>query len=672
MNRVAYIILALFFLSNLFGQEKTIDKKVDSLDWYLSNAKNEKRYSLEERLDFTWKAKKLAEKYGTESDLLSCDILLSTIYWEQKNLDSFRYANEKALTKAKRLKDTSTLAKAYFLKGKYYRGYPLTDSAYYYYHKSEKLYKSLGDNFNTAIVLLSIAIVQKNEKDFIGSEVTSIESLSLLEDVRQTDEVRRVKAYLYNNLGMVFDQLEQFQESIEYHLKAFELKRTLDGDNLETIDNSKNNLARAYKNSGAYAIAASNYKEILDDKELKHRRPPFYALVLDNYAHTKFLMGDLMELPELYLKALRICDSIGETYNSIIINQHLAEFYNSKGKKDSARYYGYAAKDISLQYHNDDLLESILLLSKIEDDSLAVKHYKDYIALNDSLHQNERAVRNKFARIRYETREIEQKNKQISKEKSWLTILLVGVLLTFVLIYIIVSQRAKNRQLQFSQQQQEANEEIYNLMLSRQDKIDEARMLEKRRISEELHDGVLGRLFGTRLSLDSLNMVNSEEAIKNRGVYIEELKNIEHEIRKISHDLNTDFISGSGYLDIVDNLVSTQTAAYQLGYTLNHNDSIVWDEVSNKTKIHFYRIIQESLQNIYKHANASHVTIDFTLGQGVISLSIRDDGNGFDVNRARKGIGLKNINSRVSEIEGELQIDSTPSTGTIILVNVPI
>ena len=77
------------------------------------------------------------------------------------------------------------------------------------------------------------------------------------------------------------------------------------------------------------------------------------------------------------------------------------------------------------------------------------------------------------------------------------------------MIYIILAQRAKNKELKFAKQQQETNEEIYNLMLSQQDKVDEARALEKKRISEELHDGILGRLFGTRLSLDSLNMANS-------------------------------------------------------------------------------------------------------------------------------------------------------------------
>ena len=186
-----------------------------------------------------------------------------------------------------------------------------------------------------------------------------------------------------------------------------------------------------------------------------------------------YLSNDFEQLPKLYLKALRVCDSIGANYNSIVINQHLAEYYNANEKKDSALFYAYRAKEISEQYYNDDLLKSLLLLSKIEEDSMAVKHYNEYIVLNDSLLKNERNLRNKFARIRFETKEIEQENIQMAREKMWLMILSVALIFTAFLLYIIITQRNKNKELQFIQQQQEANEEIYNLMLSQQDKIDD-------------------------------------------------------------------------------------------------------------------------------------------------------------------------------------------------------
>ncbi len=208
-------------------------------------------------------------------------------------------------------------------------------------------------------------------------------------------------------------------------------------------------------------------------------------------------------------------------------------------------------------------------------------------------------------------------------------------------------------------------------MLTQQDKIEEGRAQEKKRISEELHDGILGRLFGTRLSLDSLNENIDQDTVKNRSGYIKELKAIEQEIRKISHDLNADFVSGSGFFDIIKALVENQTKAYNLKYELYKNDDIDWEDIPNKTKINLYRIIQESLQNIYKHADAKLVKINFELKNNFILLEISDDGSGFDINRVKKGIGLKNIASRVNDLGGDLDINSMRGKGTTVLVLIP-
>ncbi|MGB5418100.1 tetratricopeptide repeat-containing sensor histidine kinase, partial [Algibacter sp.] len=470
---------------------------------------------------------------------------------------------------------------------------------------------------------------------------------------------------------IVFNELEQFEESINYYNRALDLKRGLEGDFERSIGLSENNIAFTYKNSGQFKIALEKYEQILANKKLINNYADVHVLALGNYANTLYLSKNFEKLPGLYLKALKICDSINDSYNSIIINQHLAEYYNDRNQKDSAKYYAYKAKNLSKVYNNDDLLKSLLLISKIESGSVSNKFLNDYIKLSDSLQKSERLKRDKFARIRFETNKIEQENIKITKERLWLLIISIVLILASFLLYLVISQRNKNKELEFVQKQQEANEEIYNLMLSQNESIEEARALEKKRISEELHDGVLGRLFGTRLSLDSLNMSSSLEAINTREQYINELKTIEEDIRKVSHELNTDFISGSGFIDIIKTLVETQTLAYQLDYELKQDDDIHWDSVSNKKKIHIYRIIQETLHNIYKHAQASKVNISFNLKNSVICLTIEDDGVGFDVSKAKSGIGLKNMNSRIKEINGSIAITSHINAGTKVIIEVP-
>jgi two-component system, NarL family, sensor kinase len=664
-----FFVVLFFCFSTLFSQQGE-KSDLDSISYYLINSSKKKSNDFESKLSYALRAKEISEKYKIDSLILKSEINLSLIYLDKDEAFPFLKKSHNALKLAEKIKDSSSLAFVNKKLGYYYFDKSV-DSAYYYDIRAEKLYRNLKDKFNIAVVLLDIASLQFSDKDYTGSELTAVKGLSLLNQLEETDEIAKYKSFFYNNLGLVFRLLEQYDESILYYNKALDIQSKLYSKDSNIISGQKNNLANTYRSAGQYEVALGYYKEILSKENLISDDPGFYVQLLDNYAYTLYLSKQYEQFPKLYLDALKICDSIGSDYYSIVINQHLAEYYHDNDNQDSAKYYAYKAKEVSESYYNDDLLQSLLLLSRIEDDSMAVKHYDAYIKLNDSLQKNERAHRNKFARIQFETDEIEQKNIQITREKLWLMLLSGILLITALLIYVIVTQRNKNKELQLVQQQQEANEEIYNLMLSQQDKVEEARSNEKKRVSQELHDGVLGRLFGTRLSLDSLNLSSTAEAIKTRGQYIDELKTIEQDIRKVSHELNTDFVSGSGFVEIIKTLVGTQSEVYKIKYLLNFDDSITWDDVSNKTKIYIYRIIQETLHNIYKHAHANLVKISLQLKNNVIWLTISDDGVGFDVEKAKKGIGIKNMNARVNEIDGILHIKSEKDKGTTIIIIIP-
>src|SRR5690606_29566543 len=105
---------------------------------------------------------------------------------------------------------------------------------------------------------------------------------------------------------------------------------------------------------------------------------------------------------------------------TIVINQHLAKYYNFRNQQDSAKYYAYRAKDLAFPKYTTDLLESYSVIAEVEVDSIAVKYYNEYIKLNDSIIKNERAIRDKFTRIKYETDKIEEENVKITRERMWL------------------------------------------------------------------------------------------------------------------------------------------------------------------------------------------------------------------------------------------------------------
>ncbi|MEO8774055.1 MAG: ATP-binding protein [Gelidibacter sp.] len=590
------------------------------------------------------------------------------------NFKEFRKINFNNLRLAETIRDSLTIAIANHNLGYYHhRNRNQNDSAYYYYSKAYKMAEQLSLTLRQVDILINFSEIQSLEKDYIGSEESAIKAIKLVENLPKNDFNLESLWLLFDRIGDGATTLKMFDKAIEYHQKAYAMAKKRRDGLLHQL-HSENNIAHVYKEKGDFEKALKIYEGILNRKELFDLDPNFYALVLDNVAFTRFLNGneDFQQLEHMLERAYHISDSLNDKINMLNVTIDLSKFYKAQDKQDKALKYAeesyQLAKDIS---SNDLLLQSMVILADLKPGDEGKMYLKKHIQLNDSLLVHERSIRNKFARIAFETDQIELENERISTEKTWWTVSSIVLLVTSLLIYVIITQRNKNRELKFKQDQQEINEEIYNLMLSQQDKVDGARFEEKKRISQELHDGILGRLFGTRLSLDSFNLNEGKEAVKVRSKYISELKIIESDIRKISHDLNTDFVAGSGFIDILLQLIEKQTTAYQLEYKFNYTDDINWELVSNKTKINIYRMVQEALQNIYKHAHAKIMEISFQRKKNVICLTISDDGIGFDPTKSKRGIGLKNINSRVNELNGTVAFHSEIDQGTIITVNIP-
>ncbi|WP_298892911.1 tetratricopeptide repeat protein [uncultured Psychroserpens sp.] len=630
-------------------------------------------YSLQERLNFAIQSSQLAEEIGNDSTILRSNRQLALLYFNTEQYDKYISTNKANAKIAEKLNDSNAIAIANDNLAVYFHSNQENDSAYYYYSKALKYYSN--NRFaSKGTILLNIADLQDTEKDYFGSEENAISALKIFENLPETEDNLDNLWILNNLIGIISLKLGNYDKSLEYHDKAEKVSSKMRNGFYNKIY-STNNKAFVYRKKENYSKAIELYSSLIEIKDQYDAYDPtFYPLVVDNLAYTKLVAGskDYEEMERLFNEAYHISDTLDDATTKLQVSIDLSKFYFQQKKTDSSLKYADASYKIAKSISsNEILLDALKILSKLKKGEEGKKYLYEHIRLGDSLLLVERSVRNKYARIKYDTDNVEKANARMSQQLMWLLAISGALLVTLFLLYIIITQRAKNKELKFEKDQQKANEEIYNLMLSQQDKVDEARANEKKRISEELHDGILGRLFGTRLSLDSLNFSEGQDAIKNRATYIKELMTIENDIRKVSHDLNTDFVSGSGFMDIVSELIEKQTLAYQLESSFNYTDDINWESVPNKTKINIYRIIQESLQNIYKHANANAVKISIQLKNNVICLSITDDGDGFDVNKSKKGIGLKNINSRVNEVEGKAEFNSILKEGTEVSIIIP-
>lgn len=351
----------------------------------------------------------------------------------------------------------------------------------------------------------------------------------------------------------------------------------------------------------------------------------------------------------------------------------MAEFYFSKGDSLKAIDFTKDANRLAATVDNHrDRLAALKLLSKI-DKANSDTYLSTYIALNDSLQIQERAIRNKFTRIRYETDEYVEETERLATQNILISIIGIISVLLLSLLYFIKRQSSKNKELVFEKQQQKANEEIYELMLERQAKLEEGRLEERNRISEDLHDGVLGKLFGTRVGLGFLDIEGDDTTLEKHQFYIDEMQHIEREIRDISHELKSNILSSDADFPlIIGDYIKPKSELHLFNYAINNNQAIPWKNIDDDIKVSLYRIIQEAIQNILKHASATTITINFDLNQETLLLSIVDDGSGFDERTIKKGIGLKNMKSRVAKFKGTIVLNSNIDKGTTLTITIPI
>lgn len=673
MSRFTLFLFLFLFCKSLYAQNIIKSQLYDSI-LKLRELSVDGSKTINQRYKFAKTALEFSKDTGVDSIILKSNRIFSTLFLHDGKYEEFKNVNYHTLKLAKKINDSAEIALSNHNLGWYhFQSRIQNDSAYNYLNKALKIYEKLNRVKSQVDVLQNLSDILQVEKDYLGSEENAIKALKLLESLPKNETNLRTIWNLYNILGIVSLELNQYDESIEYHKKAQEIADESEYGELRSLY-SQNNVAFVHKEKGDIYTALQLYENVLEKKELFDLEPTFYALVLDNVAFTRFLMGNKKydDLERMFKKAYKISDSLRDPITKLATTIDMAKFYQAQNNIESALRYANETYQLAKQTNeNNMLLESLMILAELNPDGEGKKYLNEHIRLSDSLLQHERGIRNKFARVQFETDQIEQENERIATQRFWLLIVSIVLLLTLFLLYIIITQRVKNKELQFEKEQQQINEEIYNLMLSQQDKLDEARANEKKRISQEIHDGMLGKLFGVRMNLDTLTLFLNKEKMAQGAMYIKDLKTIEEDLRKISHDLNTDFVESSGFMDIVETLIQNQMQAYQLTYEFFHSDDIDWEAVSNKCKIHIYRILQETMQNIHKHAKAKHIKIGFHLKNGVILLAISDDGKGFVPNKSRKGIGLKNINSRVAEINGTVALDSEIDKGTTITIKIP-
>lgn len=665
-----FLVLVLFGCTSKSRKDENVNSSKDSLALYLSLA-NDINLPFNYKQNYNRKAFDIIIAQKNDSLNRVNLFKIANRYYNMTDWKSYQKTSKLILERSISSKDSSSMAKAYTYLGDYYRSQMVSDSAFLNYFTAEKIYLRINDELNLAKTFFVKADLQFTEADYFESEITVFKALKIL---KKQKNISNQLYDCYNLLGILYNEREEYDKALEFHNKALlTLEDKSIPEELQLKATSLNNIGFVYLSMDNYSKAKIYFQKGLEQKDLFNGNTELYAMLLDNLAYSKFKLKESDKLPEQFYDALKIRDSLKLTSGIILTKIHLSEYFASK--KDTLRAIQFSKQALNLSRSSNKLSNTIDALKQISivDPENASIYSNEYIRLNEKLVKAERKMGEKFSRIQYETSEIKDQNSNLQEKNKTLVYVFSICTLGGLFFYVYKTQQAKNRELLFKQQQQIANEDIYNLMISQQNEIELTRIREKKRVAQDLHDGVLGRMFGIRISLDSLDKIDEADAAPKRKKYLAELKHIEEDIREISHDLNrekSELINN--FVVILNKLFENQQNTYPSKLITSFDSHIKWELVSNMVKINLYRIIQEALQNCNKYAKADVIKIEFKSEINHLVLSILDDGVGFNVKRAKNGIGLHNIQYRAAECKGVITLKSAKGEGTLLVVKVPI
>lgn len=666
-NLVILFFLILILSCNKFRGD-FINDNSSSVEYYLSK-KDDSTLNYKERLKFVDSAYQSVIKMPNiqKNRILLSEI--SFVFFENQQLDKFKESTNILLRRARETKDTIMIAKSYRYIGSYYKNTNVNDSSFYYYIEAKKIYKkyNLDDDYYNIIFFESI--VKYNISDYIGADLSLRKAYNYF---RKKNNLERLNP-ICTQLGLTNNELRDYDKAVEYFKESLRITSMNNNKYLKSL--CFNNLGLVYNNNKEYKKAIENFNLALRNKSIKKEDPELYGHLLDNLGFSYLKLGSNTKLPQLFYESLKIRDSLGNIPAIIVSNNHLSEYYQKKKDSIKSLYFVNKALNIALKSRDPRNMVLALKQASIVDKKNASKYSEDYIRISDSLQLVERKNIDRFARIELETDELRQEKSVLEERNRNILSYLLGTIVIGGFLFFIRIQRSRQRELALKQSQQQANEEIYRLIISHQNQLEEGRDLEKKRISKELHDGVLGRLFGLRLNLEGLNNFDDTDAKQTRQEYLNELKVIEQDLREISHELNREnLVLINNFEAIINNHLDQQAKNYKPKLTAHLSDNINWEILPNTTKINLYRILQEALQNINKHAEAKHISVQFVKdAKGNLLFTIEDDGKGYNTNSKRSmGIGLSNIVERVHQCEGKIDIRSQLGKGTKIMITFPL
>ncbi len=612
------------------------------------------------------------------------------------------------------------LASAYYQKG-------MPDSALIYYQQGLEKSEQIQSDYWKARYLLWSGGIFLSRMQFDSSDIYLNKSFPLIEKLRNDS----LKAQYFQNKGTAAMFQSRYQQAAELMMKSVSIMEPMkEKAPASILMAAYTNLSGIFNEMKQYEKALSyDKKTIAYIQATSYEQKSEYASIYFNHASTYFHLKEMKKI-KLYLDSASYFEKLYPNKRAKLnILGAYGSYYSEINKKDSALEYMKQAIEISKQtgdfYFFSEQAYNISMI-KIEQKKYEsafillqealpyAKEFSDYKMLGNIYNAlKEIAVVQKKHRQSYEYSELsrlyldsaasietkntillleakyesEQKEAEIvmlqlsNKEKEFAVLqrnrlLLIGGLAASSLLLLLGLLYRNSQQKRVIAEKDQLFHQEQIKFLERQQQIVSLQSMvngqetERTRIAKDLHDG-LGGLFST-VKMHFSTLSHEQHQLQTNSLFskcFELVKTASEEVRRIAHNMMPEVLLKMGVIQATQELCNSISAGKLLKVSMQSYG--MEKRLNASTETMLFRIIQELLNNIIKHADATEAIVQFNRDGNRLSVTVEDNGRGFNMKESDEKItaGLASVKSRVQYLNGQLSIDSQNEIGTTILMN---
>lgn len=614
----------------------------------------------------------------SKQDSIKVNLLneIASEYFNQNTTKAAEYTNQ-ALSLSEKINFKNGKAKALNSLGILVQKQGNYDSAIVLQNSALNIYQQINNQKGIAKSYSDLCIAYWKKADFVSALDYELKSLKAYEKINDQKGI----AFCYNMIGIIYKDLKKPEDAIKYYLLSAKIKKNIADE--KGLASTYNNIANVYKDK-LNEDSSYKYYNLALLLHKKNTNLSGESMVLANIGSLKFKLGKYQDALNYYLLGLDVEKKLADS-NSIATSYiNIGNSYTALKKYSEARKYIFEGLKI-LEKIND--LEGVMsayemlayLYQEEKNFEEALHYYQQFISVRDSIMGN--SEKEKIAELQTQY-EVEKKDLELAKNKAELdakekqayikNIVIISILGISGLLFLAGIMYFRKKKVE---QQAALNAEIANQKELRTKAIMEAEEKERRRIAQDLHDGVGQLLSAAKLNLSNLESkikVNSEEektAVQNA---IQLVDDSVKEVRTVSHNMMPNTLIKLGLASAIREFITKLGSSPSLKVDL---EIVGLDKrLNNQIETVLYRVIQELINNIIKHAKASHISIQLIRHDSELSVMIEDNGVGFNIDNLQDntGIGIKGIQTRVDFLNGSVHFDSTPGRGTTVIMDIPL